>query len=203
MERLDLLAELEIEAKACRQCYLAEERTNVAFGDGDPLSPLMLVGEGPGEQEDIQGKPFVGPAGQLLDKILEAAGIGRSRVYICNIVKCRPRNLPGRPGFRPGGGLNRPPTEEETKSCLPWLEAQIAIIQPKIILCLGSVAAQTVIEPSFSVTRDRGKWFNRYGIKIMATYHPSALLRDPAKKKPAWEDFQRIRDAFYQILGRQ
>jgi len=203
MERLVLLTELEAAANACRQCYLAEGRTNVAFSDGDPLSPLMLVGEGPGEQEDLQGKPFVGPAGQLLDKILDAAGIGRTRVYICNIVKCRPRNLPGRPGFRPGGGLNRPPDEEEIKACLPWLEAQIAIIKPKIILCLGSVAAQAIIEPGVLVTRDRGKWCDRYGIKIMATYHPSALLRDPAKKRPAWEDFQRVRDAYYQISGCQ
>ena len=203
MVRLDLLAELEKKAKACRQCYLAEERTNVAFSDGDPLSPLMLVGEGPGEQEDLQGRPFVGPAGQLLDKILDAAAIGRARVYICNIVKCRPRNLPGRPGFRAGGGQNRPPAEEEVKACLPWLEAQIAVIQPKIILCLGSVAAQVLIEPGFSVTRDRGKWFERYGIKIAATYHPSALLRDPVKKRPAWEDFQLVRDAYFQVLGSQ
>jgi DNA polymerase len=202
MNRLLLLAEVEAEARACCRCNLAEDRTNVAFSDGDPMSPLMLVGEGPGEQEDLQGKPFVGPAGQLLDKILVAAGIGRNQVYICNVVKCRPSNRPERPGYRAGGGQNRPPTEDEIKSCFQWLEAQIALIQPKIILCLGSVAAQALIEPGFSVSKDRGKWFERYGFKIMATYHPSALLRDPAKKRPAWEDFQRVRDAYNQILGR-
>ncbi|KKM11427.1 hypothetical protein SY88_09210 [Clostridiales bacterium PH28_bin88] len=201
---VDLLAtlkEVEYEAGSCQKCGLYQGRHSVVFGDGNPASPLMLVGEGPGAQEDQQGIPFVGPAGRLLDRILDAAEIGRSNVYICNVVKCRPQNMRSASGGYIGGNSNRPPNGEEIKACLPWLEAQIALIQPKIIVCLGSISAKTLIEPNFSIIAGRGKWVEKHGVKIMPTFHPSALLRDPSKKRPAWDDFQRVRDAYREITG--
>jgi DNA polymerase len=147
----------------------------------------MLVGEGPGSEEDRQGIPFVGAAGQLLNRILEAADIERSEVYIANVVKCRP----------PG---NRLPQRNEVAACLPFLLRQIEIVSPKILVCLGSLATQALISPESRVSSVRGIWHARGEIRIMPTFHPAALLRDPAKKRPVWEDMKQVRDAYRQIL---
>lgn len=155
-------------------------RTNVVIGDGNRNADIMFIGEGPGQQEDLQGRPFVGPAGQLLDKMLKAIDLTREDVYIANIVKCRP----------PG---NRDPHEDEQEACMNYLRYQLLLVRPKIIVCLGRIAAMAIIKPSFRITRERGSWIERKGYWITATYHPSALLRDEDKKRPAWEDFKAIK----------
>lgn len=175
------LEELEKECKTCRKCDLRAGCTQVVFGEGNPHAKLMFVGEGPGQQEDIQGRPFVGAAGQLLDKILAAVGIRRDEVYIANVVKCRP----------PG---NRLPTSEEAEACLPHLRAQIRAIKPKIIVCLGALATQTLIDKRARITRVRGNWFEKDGIRYMPTFHPAALLRDETKKRPVWEDMKKVKE---------
>lgn len=167
----------------CRACGLRQGCTQVVISRGNPASRIMLVGEGPGAQEDLQGTVFVGAAGQLLDKILEAAALPRD-VYITNVVKCRPP-------------CNRLPKADEVESCLPWLERQIQLVAPRLIVCLGVLAGQTLISPHLRITRDRGRWAEYRGVPITATFHPAALLRDPRRKRPVWEDFQAIRD-FYQ-----
>lgn len=192
------LDELQQECCKCQQCHLRSGCNQVVFGEGNPQAQLMLVGEGPGEQEDLQGRPFVGPAGQLLDKILDAVKLSRQMVYIANIVKCRPANLPGVKGYRPGAGTNRQPNLDEIQACLPWLEAQIALIQPQIIICLGSIAARSLIEPGFAITSGRGQWVVKSGLQIMPTYHPAALLRDPSKKRDVWEDMQQVMKVLHQ-----
>lgn len=164
----------------CKKCRLWELRNNVVIGKGNPKADILLIGEGPGQQEDLQGIPFVGPAGQLLDKMLASVGLSLDEVYIANIVKCRP----------PG---NRDPYDDEKEACINYLRYQFKLIEPKIIVCLGRVAATTIIDPSFRITRQRGQWFSRMGYEFIATYHPSALLRDEEKKKPAWEDLKEIR----------
>lgn len=174
---------LERVARECRRCRLRESCSQVVFGEGPSDARLMLIGEGPGQDEDIQGKPFVGRAGQLLDRILEAAQIKRSEVYIGNVVKCRP----------PG---NRLPNPDEVRECQKYLERQIKLIKPSIIVCLGSMASQTVIDPKAKIGQIRGRWLIRQGIKIMPTYHPAALLRNPGYKRPVWEDFKQIRDKY-------
>ena len=163
----------------CNKCGLRSGARQVVFGEGNLSAELMFVGEGPGKQEDEQGQPFVGAAGTLLDKIFEAAGIERKEVFIGNVVKCRPPN-------------NRFPTAEEVSACKGYLEAQIGFIMPSIIVCLGALATKTLINPEARITRIRGQWFEINGIKIMPTYHPAALLRDPSKKRPVWEDFKRL-----------
>ena len=140
----------------------------------------MFIGEGPGRQEDLQGLPFVGPAGQLFDKMLAAIDLDRSQVYICNVVKCRPPQ-------------NRDPEDDEKAACLPLLRAQVALVKPKIIVCLGRIAGQVVLKPNFRITREHGIWEERKGYHLSATYHPSALLRDPAKKRDSWEDMKKLR----------
>ena len=150
------------------------------------MASLMFIGEGPGREEDLSGRPFVGAAGQLLDKMIAAIGMRREEVYIANIVKCRP----------PG---NREPKEEEAKACLPYLRRQVYLIKPKIIVCLGATALRYVIDPNARITRVRGQWVERKGYWLIATYHPAALLRDPAKKYEAWEDFKRIRDKMKEL----
>lgn len=167
----------------CQKCRLRSTCQQVVFGAGNLQSKIMLVGEGPGKDEDIQGRPFVGRAGQLLDKILQAAEIPRQEVFISNVVKCRP----------PG---NRLPNPDEVKMCRNWLEAQIRIIRPQIIVCLGAMASQVIIDPKATISKIRGNWFSRQGIKIIATFHPAALLRNESYKKPAWEDFKLIRDEY-------
>lgn len=167
----------------CTNCSLRQGCQQVVFGKGNPLAKLMLVGEGPGEQEDLQGQPFVGKAGQLLDKIIQAAGFSLEEVYIGNIIKCRPPE-------------NRTPKLEETRACMPWLMKQIQIIKPRIIVCLGATAIQGLLDPSLRITAIRGRWAERNGIFIMPTFHPAALLRDETKKRPVWEDFKQVRKMY-------
>ncbi len=185
---IETIMELEAAARGCCRCRLRETCQQVVFADGPHDAQIMFIGEGPGQDEDIQGKPFVGRAGQLLDKIMQAAEIQRNEVYISNVVKCRP----------PG---NRLPNPDEVKECQKYLEAQIRIIKPAIIVCLGSMASQTVIDPKVRITRIRGSWLLRQGIKIMPTYHPAALLRNPGYKRPTWEDFKLIRDEYKKVKG--
>lgn len=190
---LDMLQYEDIEALtaanlACQACGLRQGCTQVVISRGRPQSRVMLVGEGPGANEDRLGQPFVGAAGQLLDKILNAAELPQEDVYITNVIKCRP----------PG---NRLPKSDETKSCLPWLERQIELISPRLLVCLGALAGQTLIDPNLRITRDRGKWHKYRGIDIVATYHPAALLRDSALKRPVWEDFKVIRDYYRNLAG--
>lgn len=164
----------------CRKCRLWETRTNVVIGVGNRNADIMFVGEGPGQQEDLQGEPFVGPAGKLLDKMLASIGLDREKVYIANIVKCRP----------PG---NRDPHDDEQEACMNYLRYQLMLVKPKIIVCLGRIAATAIIDKDFKITRQHGQWTERKGYWFIATYHPSALLRDESKKRPAWEDLKLIR----------
>lgn len=181
--------QLQAIAGGCQRCGLRSTCSQVVFGDGNLEAKIMFIGEGPGKDEDEQGIPFVGRAGQLLDKILAAAEFDRQQVYITNVVKCRP----------PG---NRLPNPDEIKACRPYLEAQIRLLAPRMIICLGAAATQTVIDPKARITQVHGRWFARDGIKMMATFHPAALLRNPNYKRPAWEDFKMIRDEYQRICGR-
>jgi len=176
---LERLKELEKTSLACALCSLRSGCRQVVFGTGNPRARLMLVGEGPGADEDRLGIPFVGRAGNLLDRILEAAGIKREEVYITNVVKCRPP-------------ANRLPFQPEVDSCLPHLKKQIELINPKLIVCLGALATRTLIDKNASITRSRGQWYEKDGRRMIATFHPAALLRDPGKKKYVWEDFKEI-----------
>lgn len=167
------LEELRQAALTCTGCGLAERRTNVAFGEGDPQSPLVLVGEGPGEQEDLQGRPFVGRAGQLLDRALGDNGLRRDQVYIMNIVKCRAAN------WSTGRPQNRPPTDEEVAACRQWLVPQLEMLAPKVILCIGAPSARTLIKKSFKITAERGRYFPcDYARTALATLHPAYVLRN-------------------------
>jgi len=177
--------ELKTKALTCTRCPLATTRLNVVFGVGDSQTNLLFIGEAPGEQEDLKGEPFVGRAGQLLDKILAAIQMKREQVYITNILKCRPPN-------------NRSPHASEIELCEPYLQNQIDLIQPKLIVCLGLVAAKTLLRVEYNMQEMRGKIYNYHGVDLMVTYHPAALLRNPYLKKFAWEDFQKIRDLYYQ-----
>ncbi|HNW86126.1 MAG TPA: uracil-DNA glycosylase [Candidatus Limiplasma sp.] len=170
----------------CAACRLCENCRQKVPGQGDPNAPLMLIGEGPGEQEDKQGLAFVGPAGQLLTKMLEAIQLPRNRVYICNIVKCRPPN-------------NRTPLPDEMAACEPHLLAQWALVQPKVVLLLGATAVKGVLGENYRITRCRGQWFERRGTPILATYHPSALLRDQNKKYEAWADLKLVRQKLMEL----
>ena len=161
------------QALTCRRCPLSRSRRNVVFGDGNPLSPLVLVGEGPGETEDERGLPFVGPAGRLLERALHANSIRREQVYICNTVKCRAAD------FESGRWNNRPPTPEESDHCQTWLEQQLGIIRPLVIVCIGSPAANAVIKKGFKITQERGRWFDTspYAPWVIAALHPAYVLR--------------------------
>lgn len=171
----------------CTGCKLAETRDNVVVGTGNPQSEIMFIGEGPGEQEDLKGEPFVGRAGQLLDKMLAAVGLSRKHnIYIANIVKCRPPN-------------NRDPLPEEQDACIPWLREQVSLIRPKIIVCLGRVAAHRIISPDFKVTLQHGEFINKGGILMMGTFHPAAILRNPNQKPAAFADFLALRDKIEEI----
>ena len=177
MERLD---EIKRACLSCRECPLCQYRTNVVFGVGDPESELMFVGEGPGENEDKQGEPFVGAAGRLLDDMLEMIDLTRSQVYIANVVKCRPPR-------------NRDPLNEEQAACRHWLDSQLELIRPKIIVCLGRIAAAAIIKPDFKITREHGLWFDINGARTMAMYHPAALLRDESKRPETFVDLRALR----------
>ena len=165
---------LKTECLACRRCGLCETRTNVVFGVGKPDAEVLFIGEGPGEQEDLQGEPFVGRAGKLLDDMLELIDLDRSKVYIANMVKCRPPK-------------NRDPLNIEQEACSKWLKAQIALIRPKIIVCLGRIAAMTYIREDFKITKEHGQWTIKDGIMTMALFHPAALLRDPRRRPETFE----------------
>ena len=171
--------ELKAKCMACRGCALCETRTNVVFGDGNPRSGILFIGEGPGEQEDLQGIPFVGRAGQYLDDMLSIIDLDRSRYYIANIVKCRP----------PG---NRDPLNSEQDACIGHLREQVRLIRPKIIVCLGRIAAMKLIKEDFKITREHGIWFEKSGVQMMAMYHPAALLRDPTKKPDTFLDLKSL-----------
>lgn len=179
---------LQAQCAQCSRCPLGADRTHLVFGDGNCHAPLMLVGEGPGEQEDLQGVPFVGPAGKLLDQMMAILDLDRSSYYICNIVKCRP----------PG---NRDPAPAEQEACAGWLQAQIELVQPKIIFCLGRIAAQRLIDPGFRITRQHGQWVQRHGIWYAATFHPSALLRDVKRRPDAFDDLMSLREKLAEVEG--
>ncbi len=164
----------------CQKCELGKSRTNLVFGVGNPRADLMFVGEAPGEQEDLSGVPFVGRAGQLLDKFLYAVDIDRKDVYIANILKCRPPK-------------NRDPLPEEEDACIEYLRQQVKIIRPKIIVCLGRIAAMRLIKPDFKITQEHGQWFEKGDYLMTAVYHPAALLRDPRKKEDMLRDMTAIR----------
>ena len=189
--REDRLAELARQVAVCTRCDLALNRTNTVFGSGDPYSPLMLVGEGPGENEDATGLPFVGRAGKLLDDILAAVDLTRQDVYLTNIVKCRA-------AVEEGGRMkNRQPRTGEIRACNIYLQGQTEAIRPKIILCLGGPAAKTVIDKDFRITKDRGRWYEVDGIKAMATFHPAYVLRQRGDdlqntKRLVWKDIQNV-----------
>lgn len=182
--------ELERLCGQCTRCPLCTTRTHVVFGAGQTTAEVMFVGEGPGEHEDLQGKPFVGRAGQLLDDMLSLIGLSReSNFYIANIVKCRPPQ-------------NRDPLNTEQDACIPWLEEQIALLQPKIIVCLGRVAAQRLIKPDFKISQEHGQWFRRGDAYITAIYHPAALLRDDSKKPDTFVDLRAIRAKVRELCTR-
>ena len=177
------LEEIRAELGDCRRCKLCSGRTNIVFGVGNPQAELVFVGEGPGADEDAQGIPFVGKAGQLLTKMIEAMGFARDEVYICNVVKCRP----------PG---NRNPEPDEIEACEPFLKAQLDSIRPKAIVTLGKFAAQTLLRDSTPITRLRGLWRTYQGIPLMPTFHPAYLLRSPGEKKLAWADLKQVMKLF-------
>ena len=174
------------EVRDCEKCGLCRGRLNTVPGEGDPAADLMFIGEGPGAEEDRLGRPFVGRSGELLTRMIHAIGLERAEVYICNVVKCRP----------PG---NRNPDPVEAEACLPYLRAQVALVRPKVIALLGRVACQYTRREPVSITRVLGRWFERKGVWMMPTFHPAALLRDPAKKRDAWEDFQKLRDKLREV----
>lgn len=178
--------ELEQSCMECRKCALCETRHNVVLGVGNRTSPVMLIGEGPGEQEDLRGEPFVGPAGKLLDDMLELIDLDRSKVYIANMVKCRPPR-------------NRDPLNLEQEACRRWLNNQIELVQPEIIICLGRVAAMGMIRPDFRITKEHGQWFRINGRDYMAIYHPSALLRDASKRPETFVDLRTIRERLREL----
>ncbi len=172
----------------CLKCALGSTRTKFVFGVGDPNADVMFIGEGPGADEDAQGEPFVGRAGQLLNKIIEAMGMKREQVYICNIVKCRPPN-------------NRPPLPAEEAECTPYLMKQIELVKPKFIICLGRTAAQWILQTTDGLSAMRGKMHDFQGAKLIVTYHPAALLRNPEWKKPTWEDMKMFMTAYEATRG--
>ena len=181
-------AQLYEDLSGCQRCRLCEHRTNVVPGEGNPNARLMFIGEGPGQEEDRQGRPFVGRSGELLTRMIHAIGIERSEVYICNVVKCRPPQ-------------NRNPEPDEAEACLNYLRAQVALVRPKVIVLLGKVACRYTLGEEIFITRDHGRWFERKGTWFIPTFHPSALLRDPTKKRDAWDDFQKIREKLREIDG--
>lgn len=169
------------EMSGCRKCRLCEGRHSVVPGEGNPRARLLFIGEGPGRDEDALGRPFVGAAGRLLEKMIAAIGMTRSDVYIANVVKCRPPN-------------NRAPEADEVAACMPYLRQQVALIRPRVIVLLGASAAKAILGSDLRITRDRGQWIERKGTWMMPTFHPAALLRDESKKRPVWEDLKRVRD---------
>lgn len=177
---------LEQTCLSCTRCGLCETRNKVVFGVGPRHADVMFVGEGPGEQEDLQGEPFVGAAGHLLDDMLSIIDLNRSNCYIANIVKCRPPH-------------NRDPLETEQDACIGYLRNQVALIQPKIIVCLGRVAAKRLIDPEFRITRQHGTWVQKGNVWMTAVYHPSALLRDLSKRPETFDDLLALREKIKEV----
>lgn len=181
------LDELEKVCKNCTKCPLSQGRTNLVFGEGKKDADIMLIGEGPGENEDLQGRPFVGRSGQLLDKFLAAVDLSRDKnVYIANMVKCRPPK-------------NRDPKPEEQDTCIAWLRKQFKIIRPKIIVCVGRISAQKLISPDFRVTKEHGIFIEKNGVLMMGTFHPAAILRNPNNKELAFQDWLKLRDKIKEL----
>lgn len=183
--------EMSREIDSCTKCRLHQNRTNTVPGEGNQKSRIMFIGEAPGADEDRLGRPFVGKAGQLLDKALNALDFSRDKnFYICNICKCRPEG-------------NRTPEEDEAEACLPYLRNQVALIKPRIIVCLGATSARYIIDRQARITLIRGQWFERKGFSIMATFHPAALLRDESKKRLFWEDLKKVKEKYDEIINEE
>ena len=178
----DSFEELENEIKDCSKCKLCNNRTKIVFGTGNKSADLMFIGEGPGADEDIQGIPFVGKAGKLMNQAFHGIGIERDDVYIANIVKCRPP-------------MNRNPEQDEITACLNYLRNQVMLVKPKIVVLLGNVALKTILGKEYSITASRGKWIEKKGIRYMPTFHPAALLRDETKKISFWKDLKEVKRA--------
>ena len=179
--------ELKNACANCQKCELCQTRTNVVVGVGTPDAEVMFIGEGPGENEDLQGEPFVGRAGKLLDKMLIAVDLDRNKnIYIANIVKCRPPK-------------NRDPKPEEQEMCIDWLRNQVKLIRPKIIVCLGRIAAARIIKPDIKITKEHGQFIEKNGVLMMAMLHPAAILRDPRRKPDAFNDFLILREKIKEI----
>ena len=181
--------ELERQCKSCRKCPLCEERTNVVVGVGPRDAEVLFIGEGPGENEDLQGEPFVGRAGKLLDEMLEIIDLSREKnIYIANMVKCRPPK-------------NRDPLNTEQDACMDWLRNQVALLRPKIIVCLGRISAMRIIKEDFKITQEHGQWFEKNGIQMMALFHPAALLRDPRRKPETFDDLKTLQAKIKEICS--
>lgn len=178
-EKPRTLEALREQLTACERCHLCEGRNRVVFGVGNPEADLVFVGDTPGREEDVQGEPFVGEAGKLLDRILVAMGLERSQVYICNVIKCRPPK-------------NRDPLTDEIATCEPFLVRQLELIKPRMIVSLGKFSAQTLLQSEEDISRLRGKWHSYQGIPLMPTYHPAYLLRNPVSKRDVWEDMKQV-----------
>lgn len=179
--------DLQRDCVACEKCGLSKTRTHVVFGAGAPGAKVLFIGEGPGEQEDLTGEPFVGRGGQLLDKFLDYVELERkTNIFIANIVKCRPPN-------------NRDPLPAEQEICIEWLRDQVRLMRPAIIVCLGRIASQRLIAPDFKVTLQHGEWIEKGGTLFMGTFHPAAILRDPRRKPEALEDFLKVRDKMNEL----
>ncbi len=178
-KRLDSLEKLHESMKNCRQCQLCTGRRNLVFGEGDPDARLMFIGEAPGYEEDMSGRPFVGAAGQLLNKMIKAMNFSREEVYIANIIKCRPKD-------------NRTPAPDEISMCIPFLHQQIHLIRPEVIICLGATAAKALLNTANGISRMRGKWCNFENIPVMPTFHPAFLLRQESAKRDAWSDLKQV-----------
>ncbi len=179
--------ELQQQCASCQKCPLCQERTNVVFGVGSQNAEVLFIGEGPGENEDLQGEPFVGRAGKLLDEMLEIIDLSRTKnIYIANMVKCRPPK-------------NRDPLNTEQDACIDWLRNQVALLQPKIIVCLGRISAMRIIKEDFKITQEHGQWFEKNGTLMMALYHPAALLRDPRRKPETFDDLKTLQAKIKEI----
>ena len=186
-EKNEEFAKLREECLKCQKCGLCKTRTNVVFGTGVDNAEVMFIGEGPGENEDLQGEPFVGRGGQLLDKMLAAVDLDRKKnIYIANIVKCRPPQ-------------NRDPLPEEQDQCIQWLRDQFKVLRPKIIVCLGRIAAAKIIKPDFKIMKEHGVFFEKNGVLMMAILHPAALLRNPNNKPAAFEDFLKLQEKIKEV----
>ncbi|MDR0325561.1 MAG: uracil-DNA glycosylase [Oscillospiraceae bacterium] len=181
--------QLKKECLTCTRCALSGTRTQVVFGVGDPLSEVLFIGEGPGQEEDLRGEPFVGRAGQLLDVMLASVGLQRENIYIANIVKCRPPN-------------NRDPLNIEQDACIGWLREQVKLIRPKIIVCLGRVAAMKIIRPDYKITAEHGRWVEKGGFWMTALYHPAFLLRDPRHKPDTFADMKSLEIKIREVCAR-